>query len=243
MRIPTIQGTIDRRILVNYRVDPSVLQKFLPSPLRPKLIHGVGLAGICLIRLKYIRPQMLPAQIGISSENAAHRIAVEWEENGERREGVYIPRRDTSSQLVTFVGGRIFPGIHHLATFQVAESDERFHVQLASNDGETWVDVEAQRVSRLPTTSIFTSLEEASTFFEQGSVGYSMTEQADQLDGLELRCANWKVEPLQIIKVRSSFFDNPCRFPEGSAQLDCALLMQNVAHTWYSREPLHLKSA
>lgn len=243
MRIPAIQGLIDRRILVNYHVDPMVLQKLLPSPLRPKLIHGIGVAGICLIRLKYIRPQMLPAQIGISSENAAHRIAVVWEENGEYREGVYIPRRDTSSQLVTFIGGRLFPGNHHRATFQVAEDDEHFHVQLASDDGQTWVDAEVWRASQLPSTSIFTSLEEASAFFEQGRVGYSTTEQTNQLDGLELHCSNWKVEPLQTIKVKSSFFDNLNRFPKGSAILDCALLMRNVAHTWYTHEALHVKTA
>ena len=30
MRIPTIRGLIDRRILVNYRVDPAVLARILP---------------------------------------------------------------------------------------------------------------------------------------------------------------------------------------------------------------------
>jgi hypothetical protein len=51
-------------------------------------MHGMGIAGICLIRLKQIRPRSLPALLGLSSENAAHRIAVEWEEHGAYREGV-----------------------------------------------------------------------------------------------------------------------------------------------------------
>ena len=83
MRIPVIRGTIDRRILVNYHVDPRVLAPLLPAPFRPKLIHGFGMVGICLIRLKDIRPKFLPPLLGISSESAAHRIAVEWEQNGE----------------------------------------------------------------------------------------------------------------------------------------------------------------
>src|SRR4051812_12690190 len=109
MRIPVIRGVIDRRILVNYRVAPQVLAKFLPVPFRPKLIQGVGMAGVCLIRLKHIRPRSFPLPLGLSSENAAHRIAVEW----EGREGVYIPRRDTSSRINAAVGGRLFPGVHH----------------------------------------------------------------------------------------------------------------------------------
>ena len=119
MYIPTLEGLIDRRLLVNYRVDPDYLQRLLPAPFRPKLIHGMGIGGICLIRLKQLRPRGLPAPLGFSSENAAHRIAVEWEEQGQRREGVYIPRRDTASQFNTLIGGRLFPGVHHHARFEV----------------------------------------------------------------------------------------------------------------------------
>ncbi len=77
MNIPTIVGTIDRRILINYQIDKEVLSNFLPDPFRPKLVNDTGVAGICLIRLKHIRPKGLPKAVGISSENGAHRIAVD----------------------------------------------------------------------------------------------------------------------------------------------------------------------
>src|SRR5205814_7424198 len=109
MMIPVVRGVIDRRILVNYHVDPSVLAPLLPVPFRPKVIHGVGMVGICLIRLKQVRPMLLPSWLGISSENAAHRTAVEWDVNGTVREGVYVRRRDTSSWLNALAGGRLFP--------------------------------------------------------------------------------------------------------------------------------------
>jgi hypothetical protein len=238
MHIPTMEGTIDRRILVNYRVDPHYLERLLPGPFRPKLVHGMGIAGICLIRLKQIRPHSLPTLLGLSSENAAHRIAVAWEENGGYQEGVYIPRRDTSSRFNTVVGGKLFPGIHHHAHFQVTESDEAFRIEIESDDGETRVAIEAHVTSTLPEHSIFTSLEEASAFFERGSRGYSSTRDIGRLDSLELRCLNWKVEPLQLTKAESSFFDDQQRFPPGSAELDGALLMRAIRHEWYAREPL-----
>lgn len=106
---PTMHGIIDRRILVNFRVRPDALRKLLPPYFRPKLIGGWAMAGICLIRLKDIRPQGFPAFCGLTSENAAHRIAVEWDGDGTAREGVFIPRRDTSSMLQAFAGGRFFP--------------------------------------------------------------------------------------------------------------------------------------
>jgi hypothetical protein len=44
MKIPIIRGIIDRRILVNYRVDPITLKRVLPEPFRPKLVGVAELA-------------------------------------------------------------------------------------------------------------------------------------------------------------------------------------------------------
>lgn len=82
---------------MNFRVDPSVLMTILPAPFRPQTVAGFGIAGICLIRLKRIRPKYFPGWLGIASEYAAHRIAVERDVNDEVRSGVFIPRRDSSS--------------------------------------------------------------------------------------------------------------------------------------------------
>jgi len=238
MKIPAIRGLIDRRILINYRVDSDVLRHILPEPFRPQLIHGVGIAGICLIRLKHVRPRFLPAEIGVSSENAAHRIAVEWEQDGHQRQGVYVPRRDTSSWLNYALGGRHFPGVHHHARFEVRESAGHCRIVLNSDDGQTHVAVEGQIASALPATSIFQSLDEASTFFERGSVGYSATKQTDLFDGLELRSSSWHMDPLAVERVESSFFEDRRLFGEGAAEFDCALLMRGIEHEWHAREPL-----
>src|ERR1041384_6121900 len=80
--LPILNGEIDRRILVNYRCEPNIAARLLPAPLRPQLVNGWAMMGICLIRLTQIRPRGLPAWTGLSSENAAHRIAVEWDDGG-----------------------------------------------------------------------------------------------------------------------------------------------------------------
>src|SRR5689334_11593045 len=55
MYVPVIRGVIDRRILLNYRVDSKVLARLLPPPFRPKLVGGYGIVGACLIRLSHLR--------------------------------------------------------------------------------------------------------------------------------------------------------------------------------------------
>ena len=107
LRLPVIEGIIKRRLRINFRADPDIVQALLPAGFRPKCHGPYAIVGICLIRLEDIRPRGVPALVpGLSSENAAHRIAVEWTEgNGEEREGVYIPRRDTNSALNALAGG------------------------------------------------------------------------------------------------------------------------------------------
>ncbi len=139
--LPVIRGVIDRRILINFRVDPVVLQRLLPPPLKPKLVGGSGIAGVCLIRLKDLRPRWAPAFVGLSSENAAHRIAVQWPSNSGRSEGVYIPRRNTNSRLNVLLGGRVFSGRHEQARFEVHETQTTFAMRLESGDGKTRVAV------------------------------------------------------------------------------------------------------
>ena len=238
MRVPVIRGIIDRRILVNFRVDPDVLKRVLPEPFRPKLISGVGMAGICLIRLKHVRPNFLPAFVGISSENAAHRIAVQWESGGLAQEGVYVLRRDTSSRLNSAAGGRLFPGVHHHAHFDVQEQDGRYCVIMDGDDRETHLAVEGQSATELPDTSIFPSPDAASQFFKRGSLGYSPASKPGTFDGLELRSWNWHATPLTIKRVESSFFENMNQFPLGAVELDCALLMRDIAHDWLARESI-----
>ena len=238
MRIPVLRGVIDRRILANYRIEAEVAARIIPSPFRPKLVNGFALGGICLIRLKQVRPWFFPFPWGLWSENAAHRFAVEWDEGGQTREGVYVPRRDTNSRLSTIVGGTLFPGVHHHARFDVTETVDHLSVALRSDDGLTRVQVSGRVAEALPTTSVFSSLAQASEFFEHGSLGYSHTAQSGRYDGLELRCRNWSMQPLNVEQIESSFFEDPARFPPGSAVFDHALLMRGIEHEWHGRGDL-----
>lgn len=235
LHVPVRRGVIERRMLVNFRCDPVVLARMVPAPFRPKLVQGWGMAGICLIRLGGVRPAFLPALGGFTSENAAHRIAIEWDDGGARREGVFIPRRDTSSLLNRIAGGRLFPGVHHAATFRVWETGARYKLEMRGNDGQTFVRVLARAAEELPAGSAFRSLAEASEFFRSGALGWSARRVTGEFDGLELRCDTWNLTPLAVERVESSFFSNPGLFPPGSVTFDSAFLMRNIEHEWHAR--------
>jgi hypothetical protein len=243
MWLDMIHGTIERRVLLNYRLDPVTLQRVLPFPFRPNLYKGYGVGGVCMIRFRGLRPRPFPEWVGLGSENAANRIAVEWDQDGERREGVFISRRDTASRLNKIFGGRVFPGIFQRSMFQVQEDGASVSVRIVRNDGGEEVAFAGRAAESLPATSIFPSINEATGFFSLGATGYSPTHADRHYHGMELRCLNWTVAPLTIEEARSCFFGNTERFPAGTAELDCALLMRNVTHEWHSRPDLYTSAA
>jgi hypothetical protein len=236
MKIPTINGIISRRLLLNYRIAPEVVRGILPVRFRPKLVDGYAICGICLIRLEEIRPKGLPKFLGIHSENSAHRIAVEWEDDaGQSHEGVYVPRRDTNSRLNALAGGRIFPGVHHFSRFTVSDAKGRISLRVQARDiAEPLVDIEVSETDAFPETSIFGSLDVSSKFFEAGCMGYSARPDSCIMDGLILQVKQWQVTPLIVHHIRSAYFDDRALFPQGSIDFDHALLMRDIPHEWHS---------
>jgi Uncharacterized conserved protein (COG2071) len=217
-----------------------VVARELPHPFEPKLHDGHAIAGVCLIRLEAIRPLGTPRVIGFSSENAAHRIAVVWRTAQGPQEGVFIPRRDTNSLINQIAGGRVFPGEHHAADFEITDVGSDISLRMAAKDGSVAVRVSASVATDLPPGSCFSSVAEASSFFEPGSLGYSATGDASRLHGVVLRTKSWRVEPLTVHEVYSSYFCDQSRFPTGTVSFDHGLIMRNIEHEWHGTDDLYL---
>lgn len=243
MLLDTVHGVIDRRILLNYRLDPTTLERVLPPPFRPKLYRGHGIGGVCMIRFRGLRPRLVPERLGMGSENAAHRFAVEWEQDGEPMEGVFIPRRDTNSWFNKSFGGRVFPGIFQRSQFVAREAGTNVSLRVVRDDGGTELSFSGRGAQELPPTSLFPSVQEAAGFFSLGATGYSATRVEGRYHGMDLRSNDWSVTPLAVDEARSCFFDDANRFPPGAAEVDCALLMRNVQHEWRSRPDIRVSPA
>jgi len=106
------------------------------------------------------------------------------------------------------------------------------------DDDSTKVHVAGSVSTEFPNSSVFGSLDVASKFFEDGSLGYSDTKTIGKFDGLELNCINWNVESLKVDQIESSYFQDSDRFPVGSVEFDCALLMRGIDHSWHGRPDL-----
>lgn len=242
-QLPVITGILDRRILLNYSLDPDYLKRFLPAPFKPRLYKGKGVGGVCMIRFSALRPKFAPEFLGIDSENAAHRIAVEWEQDGKHHEGVYIPKRNTASAFNYYAGGRVFPGVFQKSRFDVNESGTHYQVGIFSEPaGEKVVSFDGDVSQQIQPGSIFPSLDEASEFFAKGAVGYSFSRDEGHFQGMDLRLLEWHIEPMQIRSAYAQLFEDRSKFPEGTAKLDSAMLMKNLKHEWHRIPVIGAKS-
>jgi uncharacterized protein YqjF (DUF2071 family) len=230
-----VEGVIERRLLVNYRVEPDLAARVLPSGLRPHVVNGSAVVGVCLLRMGSLRPRGVPAALGLRSENAAHRVAVEWGSSSEPTHGVFIPRRDSASAVNVAVGGRLYPGEHSRASFTVEESASHLDVRMEARDGAVHAGASVEVVAELSGSSLFADLAAASAFFEGSPVGLSATRSGSALDALELRTDAWSVQACRMLDAHSSLLDASEHFPAGAAQLDSVLLMRDVAVTWVPR--------
>jgi uncharacterized protein YqjF (DUF2071 family) len=239
MSLVEMTGRIRHRILLNYRIDPDVAQRVLPSGFRPKVVNGAAVGGICQVSLERMRPRGLPGAFGLASHNAAHRIAVLFDGPEGPREGVYIPRRDTSSPINAIAGGRFFPGVYHRARFSIEHEGDHFRVAVdeavKEGAGAPVMRIDATVADALAPGSLFSGLAEVSRFFEEGAVGWSATADPHRYDAIELRTMGWRMQPLAVAEQSSSFFGDETVFPRGSVEFDCALVMRDLAHSWVAR--------
>jgi hypothetical protein len=226
MLFSRVRAQLRRRILVTYRVDPEVARALVPAPFRVEIVDGSAVAGVCLIGFSAMRPGWLVPKVGLSSENVAHRIAVEWDEDGTTRSGVYIFRRHASTWFPVLGGGRLFPGVHRRARFALRESGRRFGVRMSSAEVNVDVEVELGGPWR---SSLFATVDEASEFYRHGAVGWSPRLGDDGVEALELTSSDWEVTPATVLHVESSFFDS---LPPGSVSLDSALVMRDLPLEW-----------
>lgn len=231
MSAKKIDCVIERRLLVSYRIDPEQVRAVLPAPFRPQLVNGYAVGGVCFIRMGALRPARLPRAAGVSTENVAHRFAVEWNDEHGSHTGVYVPRRDTNSRITAALGASIFPGAYHLARFEVTESADMIRIGVRSRDRAVALSVAARPTASL-TSALFAGVDEAAGFFREGALGLSPSAADGCFDAVRLHATNWEARPMAVCAMDSSLFDDAMTFPAGTCTLDSALLMTNITARW-----------
>jgi hypothetical protein len=137
---PGVCGVVERRMLVNYRVDLGRLDAALPGPFRGREVGetGKGIGTVCLTRVENARPKLAPERAGMSVRSVTHRVPAEIQ--GEGRFCAYVPLRGVSSRLCATLGSHALPAEIGCAEFR---TEQKTGVRLTTvNCGGEYVGVE-----------------------------------------------------------------------------------------------------
>ncbi|MEM9023245.1 MAG: hypothetical protein AAGB22_05870 [Bacteroidota bacterium] len=232
-----INGWIDTKVLVTFRVAPEVLAPAIPAPLELLTVNGHALASVCFVRLVRPRIDGWEAVWGPPSLNSAQRIAVQWPRGGAPQPGVFIHRRETASLLNAVIGGRLLPGKHALRNLRLRHDGE----QVLLTDGHPDALLAGHRTTDFPTDSVFATAREAAQFAARCEDGYSPGNNPAVLEGLSMRIEVWAPEPLQLDTLAAARLMDPAVVPTGAATLDHALIIRNRYATWTALPPMPLE--
>ncbi|MDQ6837899.1 MAG: hypothetical protein M3137_06075 [Actinomycetota bacterium] len=83
------------------------------------------------------------------------------------------------------------PGDYRRAHLIARDAAGVLHVSFETADGAAAVEVRAEPASDLGSGFLFADVDQASAFFQKGSVGCSATRGCDRFDGMELRTEAW----------------------------------------------------
>ncbi len=236
VRTPVVQGIIGLRVVVVYRLDPSVVLGLMPAPFEAQVVHGFAVGTISLSRLTDVRPEGMPSWLGGSGEHATHCFAARWTDQRRPATGVFVQTRHTSSRLTAVIGDRLFPGVRGRARFTLEDDSGKVHFGFSSRDG-SHVDASVEATDELIGSELFASTDEASQLLRRAALDYSLRRKGGRLDGVEVRTDTWRIESTRIKYARSSYFDDPTVFPAGTAAVDSAFVTHDIAADWRAAPP------
>jgi hypothetical protein len=228
---PAVRGVVQRRLLVNYRADVGTLGAVLPEPFVAREVgeSGDGIGSVCFTKVRGARTRLSPSLLGVSAEVATHRVSAVCETESGTEACAYVPRRDVSSRSFAFLWNLTMPADLKIGVFRVVE-DGCVYVRVRSAGEHAGVEAHESEPGRIPSTSVFGSVEEASEFFRDGGIEY--TPSGDRYDGVEPRPREWELEPVEVREAISSFFEDL------DAEFDSAFRMGDIRHEWRPRRPV-----
>jgi hypothetical protein len=213
--LPLGRRPVRGRLLVVYRLAPTLVAELLPDGLRPRLLQGFAIGAACYTRLGATPLFRLnERKENGGSDHLAYRFAAE---TGEGEPSAWIARRETSSWLEARCGAKLLRGEYGRSAFRVTES--AFAVELAvegEHGEEFYLRGEAAGAAQ---GSLFAGPQALEEFLGSDQCVRPYDLFAPEADELDL-AQHFAPEPLAVFEARSAYFDES--FARGAVELDSA---------------------
>jgi hypothetical protein len=224
--VPVLEGVVERRLVVHFRVDVDAARGLLPAGLAPIERAGRAVAGVTLVRLGRVRPRGLKPLGGLGVETMVHWLAARGEDG---RKGLFRLRHDTESRLLAAFGG---PAAAHRARFEVVEDEKRLKVAVRTGGGAADFLAEVDWAAPFQATASFASLAEAQRFFADLDGGFAAGRGQGWLGVLRLEPPSRQLAAVRLERARARLLEEGASLAAGAVTVDGALGARAEPFEW-----------
>lgn len=188
----SFRGTLHEVRLVNFSIDTSEAQPFLPPPLRAGNLHGRALVSMVSVRLRSMRLRSLPALCGFGYRHVAFRLLVDDSQyTGGPTKGIYFVRSFVHNPLLA-LGGNI------LTDFRFSSAHiEQTQEQLLVTSGNSSI---VARFSDKPVNA------DPDLHNVIGAIDRAYTVHNRRVYRVQIQRTSWPLVPLECTYFQTSFF-------------------------------------
>jgi uncharacterized protein YqjF (DUF2071 family) len=171
-----LHGTVIRRFLINYPVEPDALKRYVPPGAELSTWAGFAWVSACFVKIKRMRPSPVPGALGgIEFNYLIHRTRARLPySDGKTRESVLVLEPNINRKFFSYIGRRA-PGVNFIPRdIALTAAADSYRITMKEESGALLYDAELPRSSfkkQLPNGSRFTSLEQADRFLLGVSYG------------------------------------------------------------------------
>jgi len=217
--------------LVNFDIEPRVLAKALPSPLRPATYEDRAWLSIVIARMERMRPVFIPRALGITYNQIVYRAVVDC----QGRRGVHFLRSDADNPLMAAFGNAMSFFRFHRSEVSIRRLGSEIAVDVRSQGGTADIHARfdlARRDESLPSTSRFRDLNEAKNRLVQLFDAYHPSSGRRTIDVVSIDRSDWV---LSVVPNTGTYryMEASTAFPAGSAHLDSIFYVQDLRYRWH----------
>ncbi len=230
-----IKAHFEASLVLAYAVPAPALQPLLPAGLTLDTYGNFGFLAIALVETRDLRPAFLPAGMGLSFFLSGYRIFTRYQTAaGRTLRGLLILRSDTNRVAMQMAGNLLTHYHYERSRFQVERTDQKYRVQVTTQDGRADLYVEADlsvQAVAPPAGSPFPDLKEARKFAGPLPFTFDYERQTHSMIRVEGVRQQWNPRPVPVIVRQNTFLERD-PFRGAGAVLANAFYLEDVPYSW-----------
>ncbi|WP_166831542.1 DUF2071 domain-containing protein [Thalassoroseus pseudoceratinae] len=204
-------GTVFRRFLISYPVDPHILADYLPPGAECVTHNDCAWVSACFVRMDDMRPSFLPRWMGMGFNYLIHRTRARLPfPDGKLREAVLVLQPNINRPLLSTFGSLLTGVGFKTRQIDFSEDDADWRIQM-NHRGKLLFDAEIPKAScseRIVPDSQFSSASEADRFLLGVSFGGEWKNGQQHLKLLPETHDPWETRVCKCISHKNQFLES-----------------------------------